>query len=967
MRVPVRRLPETRVSERQQGYARPVQPLDVSPIVELAEGFRDQMLDEQDARQRVELNSRLLQEVNELQSDFETRRRNPEISPIDFADNTNAAYTERHAALLAELRREGYSQDLLDDLSGRLGTVRQTLFERGLGHQLTQLRARAGEQIEDVGRQASQYATTTPDGYATARDTLVESIRSHPDLMEDERAAAEDQQLAILRDGASGALAIQNPQFVIDTLDPQGLTAPHRTAAPSAPGTTPTAYTPNPGADRVMNYVAREHGFQSVPESVQTLGQASDFATRVNRAGASSSAMGLYQITGDTLRDFAPRVFGTNWRNEAFTPAAQEQIAEAIFNSARGSAAALKGRWASLTTAEAERVRQLPWAQARVEIMRGESGGSVSSAPVQTASVQTIDLPPSQTRQQSDATIAPANIAEAPGLRVPGNIDLTARPIVQNADGTVSTVRTISIGTDRGEVLIPTVINGQVVSEEAATEHYRATGEHLGIFDTPENATAYAQQLHDEQARAAGAPTDISSIRTGNALIDDLNGPERLRLLGLAREQLNRVTATARAEMDVRIGNIVAERMNGDAGTPLPSEQEVLQLYGPIEGPQRFAQIQAAEAARPAIIAFRTQSATDIQRALDVLEPDPGSPTYATELPIYQAAERAAQALLTEREQDPAAYAMRHFPSVQEAAGRGTQHYYAELDRVYETLGIDARHAPVMPTQAVERLTEDYRTMTPSQRREFMRTNMAQMGEDRFRRFVADMEGTTAESDARIFELLRTYPGRAGEVGNVYQQILEGREIIAQDPARRPRSEQMLALTRQHLLPAIGHLHTRTSQAIQEAVEGLYAQRNGDPVNINVRLYREALATVLGGNLPADMRRGAVQDHTILPPRTNERQFQGWIEQQTVESLTRSSVGRRAPRYGDLRTPVPMQDIIDEGVFVMVAPGQYMIYMGGDGRPLGTSNTQPFIVNVDPREVVRAPVVRRQTPFGAVM
>lgn len=59
----------------------------------------------------------------------------------------------------------------------------------------------------------------------------------------------------------------------------------------------------------------------------------------------------------------------------------------------------------------------------------------------------------------------------------------------------------MSFGTPQGEVLIPTVVNGRVVSDQEAIAHYRQTGEHLGIFRTPEEATAYAQSLHEDQAR----------------------------------------------------------------------------------------------------------------------------------------------------------------------------------------------------------------------------------------------------------------------------------------------------------------------------------------------------------------------------------------------------------------------------------------------------------------------------------
>ena len=98
-----------------------------------------------------------------------------------------------------------------------------------------------------------------------------------------------------------------------------------------------------------------------------------------------------------------------------------------------------------------------------------------------------------------------------PKPRIPGNVDLFNRKVLNNPDGSVSTTSSISIGTDQGEVLIPTVIDGVRLSNEDAIKRYRQTGEHLGIFDTPENADSYATALHNEQARRMGLGGSLSS------------------------------------------------------------------------------------------------------------------------------------------------------------------------------------------------------------------------------------------------------------------------------------------------------------------------------------------------------------------------------------------------------------------------------------------------------------------------
>ena len=90
------------------------------------------------------------------------------------------------------------------------------------------------------------------------------------------------------------------------------------------------------------------------------------------------------------------------------------------------------------------------------------------------------------------------------GMLTAGNIDLLNRPEVKNPKGGVSTVLSFSvpakeIGLGLGEVLLPQVVRGQVVSKQVAIEHARKTGQHLGVFKTPALADKYAKALHMQQ------------------------------------------------------------------------------------------------------------------------------------------------------------------------------------------------------------------------------------------------------------------------------------------------------------------------------------------------------------------------------------------------------------------------------------------------------------------------------------
>lgn len=144
---------------------------------------------------------------------------------------------------------------------------------------------------------------------------------------------------------------------------------------------------------------------------------------------------------------------------------------------------------------------------------------------------------PSTSTPAAPLTINP-NTPQPQGMVVPGNIDLRARASVQNSQDPSkwSTVNSWSF-TDENpksktygkEVLIPGFLNGKTIvpftagqdgkstltpEGRAAIDNYYKTGQHLGVFATPDDAESYGQQLHNDWA--AGKIPGVAMAKPAN-------------------------------------------------------------------------------------------------------------------------------------------------------------------------------------------------------------------------------------------------------------------------------------------------------------------------------------------------------------------------------------------------------------------------------------------------------------------
>lgn len=273
------------------------------------------------------------------------------------------------------------------------------------------------------------------------------------------------------------------------------------------------------------------------------------------------------------------------------------------------------------------------------------------------------EAPPAHIAGPPEAAVRGIYIVPGPkpvGMLDPGNIDISQRPQVRNADGTISTVRSIGVNIGGKEVLIPTVSEeGRIMSDDDAVAEYRSTGRHLGVFDTPAHATSYAQALHREQearGRRYSGPGRVLTV-SAKGQVAKTKEEEKSR-----KPNYDQIT--------LQDGSVVVADLNPDSPTFGQKKRTGLKAYTPPR-PEKEADIRRelageAEAVASAFIGVaerelsepeRGDSAALVNKALALANADPDrNPDKAKARKMRQllpAIRAAIKARLPVRSQEP--------------------------------------------------------------------------------------------------------------------------------------------------------------------------------------------------------------------------------------------------------------------------------------------------------------------------
>lgn len=251
------------------------------------------------------------------------------------------------------------------------------------------------------------------------------------------------------------------------------------------------------------------------------------------------------------------------------------------------------------------------------------------------------------------------------GMAKAGNLDLTTRPRVRNDDGSVSTVRTISVTFDEGTFLLPTVIGKKVVSDEEAIEHFKKTGENFGLFKTPEAADKYGVALHNQQESmyvgtergAPGQPVS-SAPKTYSAL----DWEQQSALRTMAETKIRQGDARYKAGVTAQMRDAQAMHRDGIVDPVPMTEQQFTRAFGE-EGPRLYAEYQNSRLMGADIGSFKSMPVGDIAAVLERGRPQPGE-GYAAADQRQNLRLQAAQQIQQQRKADPMGYVVANTPEL---------------------------------------------------------------------------------------------------------------------------------------------------------------------------------------------------------------------------------------------------------------------------------------------------------------
>jgi GH24 family phage-related lysozyme (muramidase) len=196
-----------------------------------------------------------------------------------------------------------------------------------------------------------------------------------------------------------------------------------------------------------------------------------------------------------------------------------------------------------------------------------------------------------------------------------------------------------------------------------------ARGRIQGVYEalpSPERKRTFALSLLDDWKKGDG-PLSALPFATVKGISDTLRrDAQSLVDQGKAANKVEAARLTTLIDDDVSSVTVSGKGLDTDAAGLSPARvQEIL-------GPEKFAawQVKREKAGKifDAAAGMETQTSDDIAERLELIAPKPGTPGFADQQDVFEAAQKQATTIIKARADDPATAVQKAFPNVKQLA-----------------------------------------------------------------------------------------------------------------------------------------------------------------------------------------------------------------------------------------------------------------------------------------------------------
>jgi hypothetical protein len=213
MKVPIN--PQTNVATGELDYEKPVDATAGTRLLgEVVSKWGEYAQQQQKKRELFDVEQKVVDETNALQTDFDAKKTAQPLGAPNFVQQVNGEYNTRHMAMVADLKKQGYSQDALNEFQQRLGTIRAQYVAQAIDFETKSNFSKTVNDADKMSISLSQYAQANPNAVESALSSLRTGL-SYSGLDQPEQEQIYNSKKGEITKAAQTGFAIQHPEIVL--------------------------------------------------------------------------------------------------------------------------------------------------------------------------------------------------------------------------------------------------------------------------------------------------------------------------------------------------------------------------------------------------------------------------------------------------------------------------------------------------------------------------------------------------------------------------------------------------------------------------------------------------------------------------------------------------------------------------------------------------------------------------------